>query len=229
SARRRNGLFILPQTGRERVMKRRWFLTGGALLGLLALGLTSGIRPALARDAGTTTRPIQDFVDAQGTYCLDDGTGICLLFVPPVENYVGWTDPGNNLSMSVDYAGLANAFYDDAFGTRFRGTVSERRLADGRAEVTVVLQTTSALTYVLRGTDIDYATAPLLFGARPTPNGLQGRPALANCELRLVFINTAPGAPLPDLIQLVNDPAAGQEVRAVGFRAVANGRFPDRT
>jgi hypothetical protein len=33
-------------------MSTRWFLTGGALLGLLALGLTAGLRPALAGAAG---------------------------------------------------------------------------------------------------------------------------------------------------------------------------------
>jgi hypothetical protein len=214
-------------------MKMRRFLTGGALLGLLALGLgpTPGLRPAPARaDGPTTTRPIMDFVNAQGTYNLRDPDDNSVVFVPPVANYFGWSDAAHNLSISVDYAGVANAFYGDAFGTRFRGTVTERPLADGRAEVMAVLQTTNALADVIQGVDGDFADDPLLFGARPTPDGLEGGVALADAELRVVFTNTAPGAPLPDLIQLAfGTPAAGQDLRAIGFRAVANGRLPDGT
>src|SRR5437588_3883075 len=176
-------------------MRPQRFLAGSALLRARGFGPTAGFRPApaLAGD-GTATRPIMEFVDAQGTY------DIGFLFVPPVENYVGWTDPDHGLSMSVDYAGIADDFYGGVFGTTFGGTVTERRLADGRAEVTVVLRTTDALTYVVNG--FDFAGGPLLFGGRPAPGGIQGTVALADCELRVTFINTAPGAALPDLIQL---------------------------
>src|SRR6266852_6106307 len=42
--------------------------------------------------AQTTTRPISDFLEAQGKYCWDDGHGGCLLFVPPVVNFTGFAD-----------------------------------------------------------------------------------------------------------------------------------------
>src|SRR6266478_6596434 len=45
--------------------------------------------------------------------------------------------------------------------------------------------------------------------------------AIHYCQL--VFINTSPGAMLPDLMQLVFLPVPGQELRMVTFRAQANG------
>src|SRR5438105_15461101 len=92
-------------------------------------------------------RPIGDFVNAQGTFCIDDGSGGCLIFVPPVANFIGWDtlqevppQQGNVQPVrcaSVDYAGLANAKFEElsgiSFGTTTSGTVTEHPLADGRA------------------------------------------------------------------------------------------------
>jgi hypothetical protein len=206
------------------VMKtRRIFVRSATLLLLFGLGATLLVgtdpSPALA-DNNATTRPIGDFVDAQGTY------DIGFLFVPPVDNYIGWTDPNSGLSMSVDYAGIADDYYGGVFGTTFGGTVTERPLADGRAEVTVVLQTKDALTYVVDG--FDFASDPLVFGARPNPSGLQGSGvALGNSVLIVKFINTAPGAALPDLLQLFIDPAPGQVPLSIGIKAMASGTLPD--
>src|SRR5262249_54563265 len=130
-------------------------------------------------------------------------------------------------SMSIDYAGIADAYYGGAFGTTFDGTITERPLADGRAEVTVLLHTKNALTYVLQG--YDFAGSPLLFGARPTPDGLEGNGALGDSLLAVKFINTKPGAPLPDLLQLFNDPAPGQVPLAISIKAAASGEFADGT
>jgi len=201
-------------------MRTLRLLAGAAPLLALGFALTAGFppNPALAQNA-TQTRPIADFVDAQGTYDLG------FLFVPPVENYVGWTDPDHGLSMSVDYAGIADDFYGGVFGTTFGGTVTERPLADGRAEVTVVLRTTNALTYVVDGGD--FALDPLLLGGRPAPGGFQGTVALADSELKVKFINSAPGAPLPDLIQLFAAPQSGQVPLSIGFTAAASGRLAD--
>ena len=58
-------------------------------------------------------RPIQDFVGVQGTYCFDVG-GTCVIFVPPVANFIGLDDPYNRRCMSVDYAGLADAWIKGA-------------------------------------------------------------------------------------------------------------------
>ena len=82
--------------------------------------------------ANAATRPISDWANAQGTYygvesseypgsldCAlshyqtpaDVGSGF--LWVPPVRNYLGWVyvnKAGVVTSMSMDYAGLANAY-----------------------------------------------------------------------------------------------------------------------
>jgi hypothetical protein len=126
-------------------MRTQKVLAGSALrlsLVALAVGLTTGFdsAPALAQNA-TQTRPITAFVDAQGTFCFPDGMGGCLTFVPPVANFIGWTDRARNRALSVDYAGLVDDFFGGALGTTTAGTVTERPLADGRAEVTVVLHT----------------------------------------------------------------------------------------
>jgi hypothetical protein len=165
--------------------------------------------------AQATNRPIEDFVDTQGTFCLDDGMGGCVLFVPPIENFLGQSDPSNGLLSSVDYAGLADKWIGGAapngcgmsFGTTFSGRVTERALADGRAAVHVVLHTNNALAWA---TAEDFNN-PLLFGAR-APDVCNGaEPSLGSITMIIDFVNTEPGAPLPDLLQLLIAPADGQE------------------
>jgi hypothetical protein len=166
----------------------------------------------------TVTRPIEEFVDAQGTFCLDDGMGGCILFVPPVENFIGWSDPASGLFASVDYAGLADAYADGLFGTEFNGTVTERPLSDGRAWVTVLLRTTNALSWVIDG------NGELAFGEQ-VPDVLTGGaiPSLGDSFLHVKLVNTAPGAPLPDLLQLLIAPEEGQELMFVAFQTNADG------
>jgi hypothetical protein len=160
---------------------------------------------------GQTTRPIEDFVDTQGTFCIDTHPGggrgapqRCMLFVPPVANFFGQSDP-NGLLSSVDYAGLADEWIQGpdgcgmSFDTTFSGTVTETALADGRAAVHVVLHTENALTWVTDGGDFNN---PLLFGHR-APDVCQGaEPALGAITFIIDFINSAPGAPLPDLFEI---------------------------
>jgi hypothetical protein len=116
---------------------------------------------------------------------------------------------------SVDYAGLANAKIEElsvgtiSFGTTTSGTITEHPLADGRAQVTVRLHTKNVLTWVVSGGDC--ASDSLLFGHR-VPDVLAGADAaLGESFLQVKFINTAPGAPLPDLEQLILAPKPGQE------------------
>ena len=45
---------------------------------------------------------------------------------------------------------------------------------------------------------------------------------LGQSHLRVRFINTAPGAPLPDLLQLLFFPEPGQETLSISFVANAN-------
>jgi hypothetical protein len=148
------------------------------------------------------------------------------LFVPPVPNFEGWGDFVNNLAVSVDYAGLANACFGNAFGTSMSGVITERALANGRAEDTVLLFTHNALTWVVQ--PIDFKNGPVVFGHRwdttspvCTLNGAS--PTLGTSFLHIKFTNTAPGAPLPDLIQLFASPAPGQGLIEYTFQANATG------
>lgn len=191
---------------------------GKALVIAVALGLMVLATVAFAQGPATI-RPIEDFVDQQGTYCIPDNGG-CFLFVPPIENFIGWSDYANERGASVDYAGLADDYLGGILGTAFSGTVIERPLPDGRAHVHVILKTKNALTWVVDDPE-DFANGELLFGNRAG----EGEPALGESFLEVKFINTAPGAPLPDLIQLAFSPEAGQELLFIAIRARAKGEL----
>jgi hypothetical protein len=200
-------------------------------------GLVAAVLLAPLAFAQTTQRPISDFLEAQGTFCIPNGSGGCLLFIPPVPNFVGWGDQAGDLAASVDYAGLANACSGNAFGTTMSGVITERALANGQAEDTVLLFTQNALTWVvgpLPNGMIDFVKSPVVFGHRwdtnsPTCTLNGASPALGTSFLHIKFTNTAPGAPLPDLIQLLFAPAPGQRLVEYTFQANATGPLANGT
>jgi hypothetical protein len=170
-------------------------------------------------------RPIAEFVSAQGTFCIDDGAGGCFLFVPPTPNFLGQSDPQAGICSSVDYAGLADAWAGGIFGTTTSGSITERPLADGRAEVHVRLRTDNALTWVIDGC-ADFSNHNLLFGHRAPDVVNDGASAALGASLwNIVFVNPAPGHPMPDLLQLFIAPEPGQEVRMLSFYARARGEL----
>jgi hypothetical protein len=212
------------------IRSRRGFLAMTAMNAASCIVAGSLFAPRSVGAAGPTRqRPLSDFLSTQGTFCPDDGQGGCTIFVPPAPNFLGWStraDASNHVLFSgVDYAGLANAFFQNAFGTVVDGMVTERPLSDGRAEVRVALMTRNANTWVI---DLDLngdvlgqiAAKPTLFGQRP---GSGGGHALGSAKLDAVFLNTAPGAALPDLLQLMNAPAPGQEFEFLAFNGEATG------
>lgn len=202
----------------------------------IAAALAAGLILSASVDAAAQAkqRPIQDFVDAQGTFCFDLFTpGHCLLFVPPIENFIGWGDPTNTLLASVDYAGLADEWLQaqpggQSLGTSFSGSVTERPLADGRAEVHVVLKTQNALVWAVNNNGTDEFNSPLTFGVR-APDVLNhgATPVLGSSHLEVKYIASKPGAPLPDLIQLWAVPEAGQEMTYIKFVANVTGTMTD--
>ena len=135
----------------------------------VAPGATRNVSCRSAAFAGTTHR-IAEFVDAQGTFCVDDGAGGCAIFVPPVDNFVGFTDTVHFLGVSIDYAGLSEAPLGGTLGTTFSGTISERTLKDGSVIITVQLRTSNALTYVIpfdpNSPANQFGENELLFGTR---------------------------------------------------------------
>lgn len=191
--------------------RRRLLAAAGGSAALAGLALLSS-KPA--RAAGPARlRPISDFLSRQGTACADEGTGTCYLYVPPAPNFLGWSTRYDNrataLFAGVDYAGLANAYFGNIFGTTMSGTVVEQPLTDGTAEVRVLLFTERANGWVieLKTSDpravqlADIASKPTLFGHRPQDAGGH---ALGRASLEIHFVNPAPGAPLPDLTELYN-------------------------
>jgi hypothetical protein len=151
----------------------------------------------------TIFRPFSDFLDAQGT------TDI---FYPPVKDYVGWTDnvkvKDSTLFALVDYAGLANDFLQDKLGTRVDGFVIQSELADGRAQITVSLTATNALGFAQLIADINklgFLNAPTKFGnkAQDVANGAEA--AVGDCTFLVTFSISEPGAPLPDLVDVLSN------------------------
>jgi len=202
-----------------------------------ALSVTALTPLVLAAATLTTTaaqRPISDFISQQGAFCLKSdangnvdcaasgyhGTG-CTLFVPPQPNVGGWIDPNTALFTLVDYAGLADGLLGGALGTTVDGSITEVPLANGRAQVNVLLHTQNALTWA---SDVSASfPGPILFG-HLLSDVIKGQDAaLGSSLLQLKFTNTAPGAPLPDLIQLIFCPTAGQELTTLSIRVQATG------
>ena len=177
-------------------------------------------------------RPLAAFLDAQGTTSV---------FVPPVPDYVGWADEDFVTFALVDYAGLANAWLEAqtggraSLGTTVSGVVKERRAPDGRAEVRVKLEARNALSWAFPLADIGpndplpFLNTPLTFGARAQDVVAGAKAALGKASLDITFMNPAPGAPFPDLVQLVNAPDPAQLPIRFKFQSKACGLTSDGT
>lgn len=185
---------------------------------------------AVTAGNGVNIRPISDFVEKQGTFCIPDGGGGCFLFVPPLDNFIGSSDPKSGILAAIDYAGIANNWVMResggviSFGTSFSGTVRERPLLDGSAEVQVILRTKNALTWAVQPNDDDGFNGALAFGHR-APDVLNdgAEPTLCDSHYQIRLINTAPGAPLPDLLQVLVAPEDNQEIRMLHLTCTVKG------
>ncbi len=84
----------------------------------------------------------------------------------------------------------------------------------------MVLHTRNANTFGQSACN-DFNTDPLAFGHRPADVIAGADAALGNGTFHVKFINPAPGAPLPDLLQLAFEPLEGQELTmlSIYFRA----------
>jgi hypothetical protein len=173
--------------------------------------------------AAAVHRPLSDFLSAQGS---TNG------FIPPLPDFIAWTNNNpQTMFVSVDYAGLVASYLTShggpSLGTQMSGSVLERPLADGRAEVSVILHTDRALTWTIALPSTDLAGDPLLYGYRGTDlvaNPLL-TPALSSSDLQVVFKNTAPGAALPDLVTafILGEAEPGQELVMLAFRSRGSG------
>ena len=189
------------------------------------------------------TRPIEDFLERQATFCINEdvsgGTYVdfpadeskdCNVFTsPPIANTLNPTRGDGSLQMFVDYFNIhgrwASEACDEDFGTTIEGTIAERELKDGRALVSVKLTIRKALFWVVVPTgDPD---DPTLYGtvrAQDICDDVSDLlvPSLAQITATFAFINTAPGDDLPDLIQIIFFPQEGQAITQ--FKIIANGK-----
>ncbi len=180
-------------------------------------------------DGPATKLPLSAFLDTQGSQSI---------YIPPVPDYLGWVAPppgvktpasnyvGGN-SASCDYAGLANEWLIENggpdLGTSISGLVTERSLSDGRVFVQVELHTVNALTFGMRITAYpygDFATDPLIFGARAQDVLLGATPGIGECHASFAWTQS-PGP----LVDVVNPPWGDPNFGFVSqsFRASATG------
>lgn len=203
--------------------------THSTILAAVVVATTFGT-PASA-DGPAKRRPLSDFLNTQGSLNI---------YIPPVPDYWGWVAPppgvktpassyvGGN-SGSCDYAGLANKWLvvtmgrpDLDLGTSFSGSVTERAMKDGRIMVQVELHTAKALTFGLRVTAPDFgdfATDPLIFGARAQDVLAGASPGIGECHASFAWKQN-PG-PLVDFNHTEGQP--GFELVSLSFRANASG------
>jgi hypothetical protein len=190
----------------------------GAIV-MLALVAALSVPTLGLAQPGTTQRPITDFLSQQGTFCAAN-PGACSTFL---ASYVAWTQPSLGRIAFIDFAAKESV---PGIVTTTSGTITERALADGRAEVHVVLHTRNALTYVYTfdpaGNCGEITAKDPLFGRRPSEAGAK---AVGDATLRFTFINSAPGAPLPDLVSYVTcDPSVSiADVKQISIVAHATG------
>jgi hypothetical protein len=204
---------------------------------LLLLGLTVAAVPSAQAQGKVTQRPIADWLDAQGTLL---PAGSAPFGSEPLTPYLfGW---GNNPDINgdgvadgpryylwYDYAGVLSRPTSTGGGTlgpkSITGTVIERPLRDGLAQVTVSLAVQDAVIWVVDGTldpsAADWGTLPVVFGHREDQlaNDPSLEPALVDVQFTVTILNEV-GAPLPDLIDSL---FSG---RFLGFHIVLNARGP---
>jgi hypothetical protein len=168
----------------------------------------------LASQAGTQSdiancalRSIDDFLDAQGTQSS---------FFPPVPDYVGWAGADFVNFALVDYAGVADTYVQGLPGggnwqpwtlVESESSVSQCSLPDGRAEISVHLVSKNAMAFAqsiaaLIENGFDFLNTPTIFGDKV--QGVPGNWAFGSAKLWTTFTISEPGAPLPDLLDVIN-------------------------
>ncbi len=186
---------------------------------------------------------IQDFVDAQGTFCWDDGAGGCFQFLDPLPNIIFWNDPDRASVAWVDYAGVASQWLLENGGpdleTSHSGSVKEKVIGGGLTKVDVILHTDNALVWCVEGDPnsegFDFANTPLIFGSRVDDILAGAAPSLADVTFKISFTRVGDvGDPLPDIFDLLITPEQGDTPNDIemgflnaDFLAKSKGYLPD--
>ena len=179
---------------------------------LIALALALAIPFAVeAKKPAVYQRPLEDFLQAQGVETS--------FFAHP--DISGWVDPNWITFALVDYPGVIAEWLLDTYGvdlgTEVAGNVWERPLRGGGAEITVKLRAKNALGFAQAVADIiangfDFEKTATIFGQKGSAVGAGAEPALGWAHLDVSFVISEPGADLPDLIDVLNDPGSFEPV-----------------
>lgn len=204
-------------------MKNRT-LTAAVLIGFLLPTLGQAGAP----DRGCTKRPLEDFLDAQGSTAL---------FFPPVGDMLAWTDLEFINFGLVDYAGLASEYLESAdvsLGTEVKGRLLECANKDGTFTVKVLLSTENALGFAqsiedIVANDFDFLATPTIFGEKAQDVAAGAEPALGSVRLHTTFTVDNSGDPLPDLRILFQEQLADYAPATVDIRSTVYGRLTDGT
>lgn len=145
--------------------------------------------------AGTRQRPFSDWLSAQGSTVVP---------VTCASTVLGWATFDFATFARADYSGkIGNCITNNGgpvFTPEFSGTVTERDLPDGTAEILVIHH--FANTYLVARDQTQAGNPrPAILGYNPAElfgnPGLQS--ALGSGMIQVRFIIPQPGAPLPDL------------------------------
>ena len=206
------------------LLKKTLLITSVAGMLLPGLGVAGAFKGTDC--VSETKRPLSDFLDAQGANSS---------FFPPVPDYVGWASGDFVTFALVDYAGLANDWLGQSLHTQVNGQVRECTLpadAEGnvKARVTVKLVTANALGFAQSIADLvdngfDFANTDTNFGAKAVDVVAGAEAATGPAFLTTTFTVVAPGADLPDFLDVAN--TAGYAPASLDFRSTTVGRRPD--
>lgn len=176
------------------------------------------------------TRPLSDFLDAQGS---------TVIFFPPVQDMLAWTDFAFEKFALVDYAGLADSYIESqtgrSLGTKMNGRVLECEADDGRAQISVILNTSKALGFAqsvqaLIDSGFDFLNTPTIFGVKAQDVVNTGAAAaLGPVSFHMTFFIDAPGAPLPDIRPAFQSNEPDVRPITLDLRSTTVGRLPDGT
>lgn len=166
-------------------------LTTFVLMGLLMIGSAS----VQVNAAGSRQRPFSDWLSAQSSVL---NPGNC------ASTVIAWLTPDLANFARADYSGkicdCITSHGGPVFTPEFSGSVTERDLPDGTAEIQVIHHFTN--TYVVARDNAQGGNpAPAILGYNAAE--LFGHPelqsAVASGMLQVKFILDHPGDPLPDL------------------------------
>ncbi|HEY0461791.1 MAG TPA: hypothetical protein VGC97_21850 [Pyrinomonadaceae bacterium] len=142
-------------------------------------------------NAGTRQRQFSEWLSAQGASFNPVTCGASVF---------GWATPDLATFARADYSGkIASCITSHggpAFNPEFSGTVTERDLPDGTAEILVIHH--FAGTYAVARDNTQGGIATLGYGAAELFGHPELQSGLANGMMQVKFINPYPGAPLPD-------------------------------